>query len=230
MSTQRSSGQTLETSAPRTGRRALPIASYVVEMLGTFFLTLTVGCTVLTQNPLAPLAIGAVLMVMVFAGGHVSGAHFNPAVTLAVTMRGGQASTKLPSYWACQLLGGALGAFTAAMLTGQHPTAKAASNMPAALIAEFLFTLALCWVVLNVATSKDHPDNSFYGLAIGFTVLVGAVAVGDISGGVFNPAVGLGAGIMGLLTWEALPLWALIQLVAGACAALLFRATSPQDH
>jgi aquaporin Z len=73
-----------------------------------------------------------------------------------------------------------------------------------ALVVEFLFSFALCYVVLNVATSKDHADNSFYGLAIGFTVLVGAVAAGSISGAAFNSAVALGATVAGLLEWSSI--------------------------
>jgi aquaporin Z len=100
--------------------------------------------------------------------------------------------------------------------------------MVAALAVELLFTFALAFVVLNVATSQDHPDNSFYGLAIGFTVTVGAVAVGGISGGAFNPAVVVGGAAMGLFAWSTL-IYVVAQLVAGACAGVVFRLLSPED-
>jgi aquaporin Z len=170
---------------------------YLVEFIGTFFLVFTVGCTVIPPNAgiMAPIAIGASLMVMVFAGGHVSGGHFNPAVTLAVWIRGKTDTKDVIPYWIAQ--------FAAAWLVGKIKMPGAA--MPLAMmswkapfVAEFLFTFALCWVVLNVATSKGTAGNSFYGVAIGMTVMVGAYAVGGVSGGAFNPAVATGITRMGL--------------------------------
>jgi len=92
-----------------------------------------------------------------------------------------------------------------------------------------LFTFALAWVVLNVATSKDHPNNSFYGLAIGFTVMAGAFAVGGISGGAFNPAVAVGGAVMGLFAWSTLWIYLVVELVAGAIAGVVFLAINPGD-
>jgi len=165
---------------------------YLVEFIGTLFLVLTIGCCVLTPagtGMVAPLAIGAMLMVMVFAGGHISGAHYNPAVTLAVTLRGKSTWMEAAKYIVAQILG-ALAAMALVCALGLHSNAMVEPRMffPAVL-AEFLFTFALCWVVLNVATAKGTSGNSFYGLAIGFTVLAGAFSVGAISGGAFNPAV-----------------------------------------
>lgn len=175
---------------------------YAVEAVGTFFLVFTVGCTVLAASPLAPLAIGSALMVMVYAGGHISGGHFNPAVSLGAVVRGRLATADLAPYWAAQLIGAALAAVAATYVTDKHPAAHGLASLPAAAVAEFLMTFALVWVVLNVATAAKNEGNGFYGLAIGFTVMVGAVAVGGISGGAFNPAVGLGAAMMGLATWS----------------------------
>ena len=172
----------------------------LTEAIGTFFLVLTIGCTVLlsadpSKGIIPPLAIGAALMVMVYAGGHLSGGHYNPAVTLAATIRGRHPKGEVIPYWIAQILGALLAAGAAMFLTGVSdkitpPIAGAA--IPKALLAEFLFTFALAYVVLNVATSKANAGNSFYGLAIGFTVLTGAFAVGSISGGAFNPAVAWG--------------------------------------
>lgn len=177
------------------------MAKYVVELIGTFFLVLTIGCTVLKPDDagaMAPLAIGSALMVMVFAGGHVSGAHYNPAVTLAVCLRGKCAPADVPGYMAAQVVGAILAGLAALPLKG-FPTVSAGNpDVVRALLAEFLFTFALCYVVLNVATAKGTSGNSFYGLAIGFTVLAGAYAVGPISGGVFNPAVAVGVTVMGM--------------------------------
>src|ERR1700737_1598244 len=199
----------------------------VVEFIGTFFLVFTVGASVRTGTSLAPLAIGAVLMVMVYAGGHISGGHYNPAVTLGALVRGRIGAGDAIRYWVTQLVAGLLAAVVirATVSASQaHPLAPTGHALASALIVEFLYTLALAYVVLNVATSKDHPDNSFYGLAIGFTVLAGAVSVGGISSGAFNPAVALGGAVMGLFDWQTLWIYIVAELVGGAAAGLAFRA------
>ena len=147
---------------------------YVVEFIGAFFLVLTVGFTVIEPGvgAMAPLAIGSALMVMVYAGGHISGGHYNPAVTLAVWMRGRCASSDVPGYMIAQVVAGVIAALIVLFVKGNPAIQPASPNIVPALIAEFLFTFALCYVVLNVATSKNTSGNSFYGLAIGFTVLI----------------------------------------------------------
>jgi aquaporin Z len=194
---------------------------YLVELIGTFFLVFTVGSTVISPGAgaLAPIAIGASLMVMVFAGGHVSGGHYNPAVTLAVWMRGRCDTKDVIPYWIAQITA----AFIAAWIV--HKMKMPGSAQPLflgswkpAFVAEFLFTFALCWVVLNVATTKATMGNSFYGVAIGMTVMTGAFAVGGVSGGAFNPAVATGITLMGLEFWSNY--WVLITgEIAGAIAA-----------
>jgi aquaporin Z len=194
---------------------------YLVEFIGTFFLVFTVGMTVIPPGAgiLAPVAIGASLMVMVFAGGHVSGGHFNPAVTLAVWIRGKCDTKDVVPYWIAQIAA----AFVAAAIVHKMKMQGAAQPLilagwKPAFVAEFLFTFALCWVVLNVATSKGTMGNSFYGVAIGMTVMVGAFAVGGVSGGAFNPAVATGISLMGLSLWGNL--WILLAgEVAGSLAA-----------
>ncbi|MFV0252910.1 MAG: MIP/aquaporin family protein [Beutenbergiaceae bacterium] len=204
---------------------------YVVEFIGTFFLVFTVVATVLTDQALAPLAIGASLMVMIYAGGHISGGHFNPAVSTAALVRGGFAGIDLLGYWAAQLAGGVAGALLASYAVGSSGSAEALSGaaIVPALLVEFLFTFALAWVVLNVATSKDTEGNSFYGLAIGFTVVVGAIAVGGISGGAFNPAVAFGASFAGLFAWSNIWIFLVANLLGGAVAGLAFKALSAND-
>jgi aquaporin Z len=177
------------------------------------------------------LAIGAVLMVMIYAGGHISGGHYNPAVTMAALVRGRIGMGEAVGYWVTQFVAGVLAALVvrAVVAPGSATTlALSGHALVAAFVVELLFTFALCYVVLNVATSKDHPDNSFYGLAIGFTVMVGAVAVGGISGGAFNPAVVLGGAVMGLFPWTAL-IYLVAELLAGVAAGLAFRALNPTD-
>jgi aquaporin Z len=177
---------------------------YIAEFIGTFFLVLTIGCTGIGAGTgvIAPLAIGAALMVMVFAGGHISGAHYNPAVTLGVLIRGKVYVADVAPYMLAQLAGAA----GAALVVSKFLRAGAAvtpisPHMGPALLAEFLFTFALVYVVLNAATAEGTSGNSFYGLAIGMTVMTGAFAVGDISGGALNPAVALGICILGISSW-----------------------------
>ena len=203
----------------------------VVEFIGTFFLVFTV-CTATHPGSgagaLAPLAIGAVLMVMVFAGGHVSGGHYNPAVSTAVLLRGKMGTNEYGPYVAVQLVAGVLAALVARGVAG-HSSAGVTPGVGKMLVVELLFTFALAWVVLNVATARGTDGNSFYGLAIGFTVGAGAFAVGGLSGGAFNPAVGLGASVMGLFKWSHYWIYVVGPLVGAAVAAFAFLYTQPAE-
>jgi len=201
---------------------------YLTEFIGTFFLVFTVGCTVIGGASQPPLAIGAALMVMVYAGGHISGAHYNPAVTLAVFLRGRCDAKDVVPYWVSQIIGATLAAFAVKYIF-HAGTSAGLPSVPAALLAEFLFTFALCYVVLNVATAKSNAGNSFFGLAIGFTVMVGAYAVGSISGGVFNPAVAVGVSVMGLSPWGNLWVYLLANFGGGLVAAGVFKLNNPTD-
>lgn len=198
---------------------------YIVEFIGTFFLVFTVGLAVRQNAPLAPIAIGSVLMVMIFAGGHISGGHFNPAVTLAAFLRGRCERKDVLPYWLAQFLAGFAGAFLVNLMLGGRvdPAAMGTHALMNSFIVEFLFTFALAWVVLNVATSKGTMGNSFYGLAIGFTVLVGAITVGGISGGAFNPAVGLGVFTMGLESGRQFGVYLVSEFAGAAVAAFAYR-------
>ena len=210
---------------------------YLVEFIGTFFLVFTIGMTVVAPGAgnLAPLAIGAALMVMVYAGGHVSGAHYNPAVTLAVWLRGKCAAADVVPYIVAQGAAAVAAAFTVqglktGLVTKAAALAGAMGPAPApALLAEFLFTFALVWVVLNVATAKGTANNSFYGLAIGLTVTAGAYAVGGISGAVFNPAVALGVCLMGVIDWGGLWIYLVADVGGALAAALVYKAVNGAD-
>jgi aquaporin Z len=199
-----------------------------VEFIGTFFLMLTIGTAGASAGALAPLAIGSGLMVMVFAGGHVSGAHYNPAVSTAVLARGKMALRDYVPYIVAQVAGAIAAAAIVRGAFAASPAAAVASNGKMLLV-EFLFTFALCYVVLNVATATGTENNSFYGLAIGFTVMVGAFAVGKVSGGAFNPAVAFGASVLGLFTWSHIWVYLLAQFVAGVVAAGVFLVTQPGE-
>src|SRR3954452_7521538 len=228
--TQVISGETADVvGGPRAG------VKYAVEAIGTFFLVFTVGAAVGSGSPLAPLGIGAVLMVMIYAGGHLSGGHYNPAVTMTVLIRHPIGLRDAVGYWVVQLGAGLLAAVVVRTVVDPTRIATAAATtlsgrtLLAAFVVELLFTFALCYVMLNVATSKDHPDNSFYGLAIGFTVVAGAFAVGAISGGAFNPAVSLGGAVMGMFAWPTLWVYLVAQVLAGIAAGVTFLALNPHD-
>ncbi|NUO81466.1 aquaporin [candidate division KSB1 bacterium] len=205
---------------------------YLVEFIGTFFLVLVVGLSVIEPGGagvMAPLAIGATLMVMVYAGGHLSGGHYNPAVTLAVFLRGKCAAKDVAPYMIAQVLGGVI----AALLTGFNKSGAsvvaASPDVVKALLNEVLFTFALCYVVLNTATSSKNAGNSYYGLAIGFTVVVGAYAGGAISGGAYNPAVACGITVMGLSTVSNIWIFLVGNFVGGALAAWVYKMVNPDE-
>jgi aquaporin Z len=202
---------------------------YIVEFVGTFFLVLTVGLAVRSGSVLAPLAIGSVLACMIFAGGYVSGGHFNPAVSLGVLLRGKLNKGDFVPYVIVQLIAAVVAWFMVTQLLGAPALPPATREVVPSLISEFLFTFALVWVVLSAATSKGNAGNSFFGFAIGFTVFVGAVAVGGISGGAFNPAVGLGVVLMGLESLSQLWIYLGAQVVAAIMAAIVFKAQDSGD-
>ena len=205
---------------------------YVAEFIGTFFLVLTIGCTVIGHGagPFAPLAIGSALMVMIFAGGHISGGHFNPAVTLGVWLRGKCETKDVVPYMIFQVMGAGLAALVVKFFKAGAAVAPLQPATVPALLAEFLFTFALVYVVLNVATAKGTSGNSFYGLAIGFTVLTGAFSVGSISGGAFNPAVAVGISVLGLSSWANIWIYLGAEFAGAAVAAGAFKALNPAER
>jgi aquaporin Z len=204
---------------------------YLVEFIGTFFLVLTVGMTVIEPGAgnLAPLAIGSALMIMVYAGGHVSGGHYNPAVTVAVWLRGRCSKADVPGYLGSQFAAGIVAALVVLGLKGDPTVTPKDITVFPALIAELIGTFALAYVVLNVATAKATSGNSYYGLAIGFTVTTMAFALGGISGGAFNPAVAVGITVMHLAKVSNLWIYLAANLAAGALAAFTFRFINPDD-
>ena len=203
----------------------------LVEAIGTFFLVLVIGLTVIAPGAgdLAPLAIGAILMVMVYAGGHLSGAHYNPAVTLAVWLRGKCDAKDVPGYMGAQVAGAVLAAFLVGTLKRGSAVEAMRPDAVPALLVELVFTFALAYVVLNVATAKKTAGNSYFGLAIGFTVMAAAYAGGRISGGAFNPAVAIGLTLMGLSAASHLWIFLAANLAGGALAAFVFRLLN-SDH
>lgn len=198
----------------------------IVEAIGTFFLMFTIGQAVVEPGlgALAPLAIGAALIGMIYAGGHISGAHYNPAVTLAIFLRGAATGAELVGYWIAQVAGAALAAFSVLYLKAGAQIVAATPNAGPALLAEFLFTFGLVYVILNVATAKGTQGNSYFGLAIGLTVVAGAYSVGAISGAAFNPAVAIGITLLGLSAPTSIWIFLVADFLGGVAAALVFGA------
>ncbi len=205
--------------------------NYLVEFIGTFFLVLVVGMTVIDPGAgsSAPLAIGATLMVMVYAGGHLSGGHYNPAVTLGVWMRGKCSSKDAVPYMLAQGVAGIVAAIIVNYFKSGVPVTPAAPEIVKALLNEFLFTFALVYVVLNTATSQKNAGNSYYGLAIGFTLAVGAYAGGAISGGAYNPAVAIGITAMGLSSIGNIWIFLIANFAGGAAAASVYKTVNPEE-
>ena len=200
----------------------------IAEFIGTFFLALTI-CTAAVHGSAgdyAPFAIAATLMVMIYAVGHISGAHFNPAVTVAVWLRGACEKSDVVPYISVQALAGVLAAVVSQEILLAE-TSVTAIDMDAtnALAAEFLYTFALVYVILNVATSDATQGNGYYGAAISFVVLAGALTVGGISGGSFNPAVSGALLVSGAIELSDLWIHLVPQFLAGVLAVQAFNSS-----
>ncbi len=207
----------------------------LTEFVGTFFLVLIIGLAVTGDAALAALPIGIGLAVLVYMGGHISGAHYNPAVSTALLMRGKMPSADFVPYVAAQIGGAIAAAAMVLLVTGQSfaPMPAAEIGIVAPLMVEVLFTFLLALVVLNTATHAKTAGNSYYGLAIGGTVLVGAWVGGGISGGAFNPAVGIGPTLVHALAGEgsfaSLWLYLVGPLAGGVLAAVVFAIQEAPD-
>jgi len=198
---------------------------YITEFIGTFFLVLAAG---MASGDHAVLIIGATLMVMIYAGGHISGGHYNPAVTLAVLIRGRSSVKDAVAYWIAQFAAAAVAALAVNYFKGES-TLVVIEDSTKAMVAELLATFALAYVVLNVATAKGTSGNSFYGLAIGFTVFALGSLMGGKSGGAINPAVAFGACIIKAFDWSNIWIYLVGCFAGGALAAVIFKINNPDD-
>lgn len=196
---------------------------YIVEFIGTFFLMFIICAASMKAGAMAPLAIGSILMVMVYAGGYISGAHYNPAVSLAVFIRGKMSMPEMIIYWIVQIAGAAVAAILAKTMFNFEAAAPSTAGVEWALIVELIGTFALAYVVLNVATSDKTSGNDYYGLAIGFTVTALAFSLGPISGGAFNPAVAIGQSIYGAFAWSQIWVYLVGCFGGGLIAGLAFK-------
>ena len=201
-------------------------AMLLTEFVGTFVF-LTVIALSGNAGAVAPLAIGLALMAMVYMGGHVSGAHYNPAVSFALLLRRAITLPTMAMFWVVQMVAGVLAFSLVYLMTGDHGGIHPGAGVSAisAIVAEVVFTMALALVVLNVAATRETAGNSYYGIAIGMTVAAGAFAVGPISGAAFNPAVGFAATFAGAVfghdSWSDLPIYIVGPLAGAALGALI---------
>ena len=199
----------------------------IAELIGTYFLYLIIGLCVTPPGAgaLTPLAVAVGLAALVYSCGHISKAHFNPATTVTYFFAGSHSGKAFLPYIAVIFLGAIAAAFTLPLLypEGVKEIVATELDLPRVILAEFLFTFALMWVILNVAIAKETAGNTFYGIAIGAIVGAGAYAVGSISFAAFNPAVTLSLCLNGFLPWTAFPLYLIVQCGAAMIAGLLFR-------
>jgi aquaporin Z len=221
------------------------MGKYIIEFIGTFFLVFVIALTTNDPQiwaaggtPFAPIAIGTMLMVMVYMGGHISGAHYNPAVTLACWINKKIESKDAITYMIIQVIGAIAAALMFYFIFGRvagapRPLGGFEHNIKPMLV-ELIFTFALAMVVLNVAVSKDVAGNSYYGLAIGFTILASAYAGGPVSGGAFNPAVGIGPSLVSSLfgggSLDCVWIYIVGPFAGAALAAVVYKATNAKEN
>jgi aquaporin Z len=202
---------------------------YLTELVGTLFFVMTIALIASRDDAMAPLVIGCALMVVVYMGGHISGAHYNPAVSIALFLRGKLSRGDLVPYLIAQVAGATIGAWLAYAVSDRTfaPAPAAGAGTAAILLVEALYTGLLALVVLNVATSKGTQGNSFYGLAIGFTIVIAAWAGGSISGGAYNPAVATGTIVVKALfgggSWSHLWLYFVGPVAGGVVGSYVYK-------
>ena len=203
------------------------LEKYFIEFLGTFFLVFTVGSAALfgVNSVISAIAVGMALMIMVYAGGYISGGHYNPAVSFAAFVANALDGKELLPYWLSQLFGALLAVyFVCGLSLVTLPDPVCPYSMAQIMLGEFLFTFILCLVVLNTTVSSKNAGNGYYGIVIGSTVTVGALAVGGIACfGAFNPAVAVGLGFLKIACWKGLLMTIFTNIIAGALSAYVYR-------
>jgi len=221
-------------AVPQADKPATEMNIFLSEFLGTFFLVLTVGLNVLGNSPAGAFSIAAALMCMIYALGDVSGAHFNPAVTVAILASGhlrGDLTTHKALINICgQVAGASFAGIMYMLIYAGHsfPLQGGAGVKPSQIgVAEFVFTFVLCYTVLCVVCSEKTKSKTMYGLAIGSCVTVGGFAVGSISGASLNPAVSFGIALTqnSGKQWLTCLGYSFIELAGGAAAAVVARIT-----
>ena len=197
------------------------------EFIGTFFLSLTI-CTAAvygSAGDYAPFGIAATLMVMIYAGGHISGAHYNPAVTVSIYLRGACEKDEVLPYIASQVIAAVSAAIVVENLLRPNEVVSGFELGTDSIVAELLFTFALAYVILNVATTESTSGNGYFGAAIALVVLAGAITVGSISLASFNPAVTSALIVSGKLTLADSWMHFVPQFVGAVLATYVYKST-----
>ena len=197
------------------------------EFIGTFFLSLTI-CTAAvygSAGEYAPFGIAATLMVMIYAGGHISGAHYNPAVTVSIYLRGACEKDEVLPYIASQVIAAVSAAIVVENLLRPNEVVTGFELGTDAIVAELLFTFALAYVILNVATTESTSGNGYFGAAIALVVLAGAITVGSISLASFNPAVTSALIVSGKLALADSWMHFVPQFVGAVLATYVYKST-----
>lgn len=201
------------------------MSKVITEFIGTFFLVMGAALGGAVGASLA-------LMVMIYAGAHISGAHYNPAVSFAVWIRGRSSFGDMIGYWMSQVAGAIAAALVVSQVFGSEQLGACVipdDGIVKGLGAEIIGTFALAFVILNVATSKRTEGNSYYGIAIAGTVLAMAMVIGQFSGGAYNPSVALGLSIQMTFCWEQIWIYLAGSFAGAGLAAVVFRFCNPDD-
>ena len=194
---------------------------YLAEFVGTLIVTCTFAMvtqpnityytssnindkTQETQESfIAPVAVGFVMIALIYAFGHISGAHFNPSITIAVYIRGFITISDAFIFILVQLIGGFIGALCAWLITGIQPYIEPGNKYKdrygSVFVIEFIYAFAIAIVVINVATTEAQRGNFFYGVSIGMCICAAVASAQKISGGAFNPAVGTALSITNVM-------------------------------
>jgi len=196
---------------------------YTIEFVGTFLFVLSIIGIIHNASALVAVHIGLALTALVYMGWAISGAHYNPAVTLGIFLNKKISSRDAMRYIIAQVLWGAVAYIVMTeWLNITLPAVTVANDLKSLFIAEFIFTFALVSTVLYTAVNSITAGNSYFGIAIGAIVAIGIVVVGQISGWFFNPAVLLGIGMFGISLQTAIII--LLGQIAGASwAAFLYK-------
>lgn len=204
---------------------------YIVELVATTLFIITIfTVTAIGSAVLIPMTVGICLAALIYMGWPISGAHYNPAVTLAVLLRRKITLKQAIGYITMQLLGaGAAYLIYTKWLNLTHAQVQLAPSLKAVFVAEFLYTFTLIATVLHTAMSKTTAGNNYFGLAIGAVVMVGIASVGGISGGFFNPAVLLGLWLFGLARYGWLTILG-AHICAAICAAIFHAITQEKTR
>ncbi len=215
--------------------------AYVSELLGSTLFVMAVLTATLSGSGLAPVAVGAALLALVYTCAPMSGAHLNPALSLATVIRGTLPAVELVPYLAAQLLGGLVAYLLTTGIYGDQIDAlpgpvDLSGLVVAAFLVELVFSFALAWVYLGTLGRLTSADGTIEardhqlgpaGLAIGAIVAVGTVAAGPISGAALNPVVTFAMGMTGILAWKWVPIYVLAQLLGAVLASLITLGTLP---